>query len=314
MTETDRLLSEQNQDIFVEEKAPELHEQTPSKASIIKLIKYGGLKNSILLIFGLFGSLGVGVLMPLQMYVISKVIDTFVFPTDPASSSFDPTAFNQAILDNWMSSVNNICLQMVYFGLANGVCAFLMTGCLFLYSNFYGMKIRSMYLAALLRQDMAWYDEHQSGELTSKVSIDVQQIQDAVSNKLGYLVQTMSWTITALCLGFIYSWDVSLVILSFVPITFISSMFIGGSVGVLTKFSKEPTEAANTISEQCIGNIRTVHSLNQQNIFINKYIEFNNKNTKLFKIMGICIGSGVGMINLVTIASFSLGFVSFRFI
>lgn len=51
------------------------------------------------------------------------------------------------------------------------------------------LRIRKMYFNALVRQEMAWYDRHKTGALSSRISSDVPKIQEALGDKVGSFFQ-----------------------------------------------------------------------------------------------------------------------------
>ncbi|GAT98925.1 p-glycoprotein 2 putative [Entamoeba histolytica] len=154
--------------------------------TVRQLYRYANWLDLILLAVGIFGSIGCGVLTPCQMLVMGDMVDTFntndlmkAFPNQEAM--YDPKyyiPFNHEVTKTVADTINDLVLKMVCFAIGSGVGSFLMTFCFFVMSERQGIKIRMLYFRALLRQDAGWYDFHESGELTSRIASDVQQIQD----------------------------------------------------------------------------------------------------------------------------------------
>ena len=55
-------------------------------------------------------------------------------------------------------------------------------------------RVRSMLLAAILRQDIGWFDkeENNSGQLVSRLSTDAVAIRGAVGDQVGAVLQASS--------------------------------------------------------------------------------------------------------------------------
>ncbi|EDS89007.1 P-glycoprotein-2, putative [Entamoeba histolytica HM-1:IMSS] len=189
--------------------------------TVRQLYRYANWLDLILLAVGIFGSIGCGVLTPCQMLVMGDMVDTFntndlmkAFPNQEAM--YDPKyyiPFNHEVTKTVADTINDLVLKMVCFAIGSGVGSFLMTFCFFVMSERQGIKIRMLYFRALLRQDAGWYDFHESGELTSRIASDVQQIQDGMSQKFGIIFQTTTSFIAGYAIGFAKDWDLTLVII-----------------------------------------------------------------------------------------------------
>ncbi|BFU18176.1 p-glycoprotein [Entamoeba histolytica] len=281
------------------------------KVNIKELFRYAGVFEIILLIIGIIGSIGVGCLNPLLMILTGDVVDTFVngenFSKEGGSIKITTEEMNYEIMNSISDTINKLVLKMLYFAIGNMVAGFLQTICFFVLSEYQGIKIRSLYFKALLRQDPGWFDCHKTGELTSKIINDIQKIQDGMSLKFGRLFQTFSSFITGYLIGFIKCWDLTLVVLCMFPFIMVSMMGLGMSAGIFTMKSHKPFSEACSIAEQTIGNIRTVHSLTQERSFCESY------NTKIMETdkynikKSIGIGTGLGCMMFFIMSSNALG-------
>src|ERR1700712_4750600 len=87
-------------------------------------------------------------------------------------------------------------------------------------------KIRQRYLNALLRQNIGFFDNLGSGEVTTRITADTNSIQDGVSEKLGLTLNAAATFIAAFVIAFIRSWKLTLVLLSgVVSIVFAMGLF-----------------------------------------------------------------------------------------
>jgi ABC-type multidrug transport system fused ATPase/permease subunit len=67
-------------------------------------------------------------------------------------------------------------------------------------------KIKQAYLAALLRQDIAFLDNNPVGKIQTRIAEDMDLITDAMGEKFGEAVQTIVTFIAGLSVGFYLSW------------------------------------------------------------------------------------------------------------
>ncbi|ELP90275.1 P-glycoprotein, partial [Entamoeba invadens IP1] len=274
---------------------------------IRELFRYASVSDLLLLFTGILGSLAVGVLNPLLMLLTGKMVDNFVQSGSSTLPNIVSVEMNQKMLDTISSTANDLVLKMVYFSIGNMVAGFLQTFCFFVLSQRQGIKIRTLYFKALLRQDMEWYDFHEAGELTARISSDVQQIEDGMSSKFGVIFQTIAAFITGYAMGFALCWDLTLVILCMSPFTMMSMMGLGMSAGIFTKKSIQPFGEAGAIAEETIGNMRTVQALGKEEFFCKEYnekIEIH-ESYKVKKSIGI--GTGLGCMMFCIMASNALG-------
>ncbi|KAL7712658.1 ABC-type xenobiotic transporter [Entamoeba marina] len=278
--------------------------------SVIKLFRYSTWIDIILFVVGMIGSLAAGALQPMMMLVMGDMIDSFDmsgemdFSTYPLEQQY---LINEEIIDSVIDTINDLSLKLIYFSLGNMVAGFLSSFCFFVLSQRQGIKIRKLYFQALLRQDMGWYDFHESGELTARLASDVQDIQDGMSAKFGQIFQIITGFITGYAIGFAKSWDLTLVILSAAPFMLCSMLFLGISATVFTSKGQNAFGEAGTIAEETIGNMRTVQSLGKSKKFGEEYTQKIRIVDRFNVIRDHCIGIGLGFMMFFMFGSLALG-------
>ena len=78
--------------------------------------------------------------------------------------------------------------------------------------------IRTKFLEAVLRQDIAWYDTNTTSDFASKMTEDLNKIQDGIGEKMGMLVRFIVTFLGSLIYPYTQNWLVSLVISSVLPL------------------------------------------------------------------------------------------------
>ena len=79
-------------------------------------------------------------------------------------------------------------------------------------------RIRRQYLTALLRQEMAYFDTHDTGALLSRVVTDTNAIQLALSSKCPNLIHHGMAGVIGVIIGLIRGWQMALVVCATLPL------------------------------------------------------------------------------------------------
>jgi ATP-binding cassette subfamily B (MDR/TAP) protein 1 len=120
-------------------------------------------------------------------------------------------------------------------------------------------RIRSNYLKAILRQDIAFFDiETSTGEVIGRMAGDTVLIQEAIGEKVGKFQQLVSTFLGGFVVAFIRGWKLTLVMLAVLPALVLATTIMAR---LLSRLSSEGqrcyAEAGNTV-QQVVSSIRTV--------------------------------------------------------
>lgn len=134
-------------------------------------------------------------------------------------------------------------------------------------------RIRKMAFAAMLRQDMGWYDEDSNsvGALCARLSSDAGAVQGATGTRVGAVLQAASTLIIGIGISMYYTWKMTLVSVVSIPLVLAAVFFEARVMSGEGMQEKKKMEAATRIAVEAITNIRTVASLNKEELFFSKY-------------------------------------------
>ncbi|CAA0813219.1 ABC transporter B family member 11 [Striga hermonthica] len=203
--------------------------------------------------------------------------------------------------------VSKVSLKFVYLAVGAGFAAFSQVVCWMITGERQAVRIRNLYLRAILRQDMGYFDKETStGEIVERMSTDTTLIQDAIGEKIGKFLQLTATFCGGFMIAFIKGWLLTLVLLSAIPLLVISAALM---TVLFAKFSSRGHAAyseAALVVEQTIGAIRTVASFTGEKQAVAKYDKSLNKAYKAGVQEGLAAGLGSGIFMLVLFCSYAL--------
>lgn len=150
---------------------------------------------------------------------------------------------------------------MVYFATV----AFIYTG------EHMSQKIREQYLAAILRQNVAFFDKIGAGEITTRITADTNLIQEGISEKIGLTLTALATFFTAFIIGFIKSWKLTLILCSTVIAI---TLIMGLGTSFMIRYNKQSLASyaeGGTIVEEVISSIRNTTAFNTQDKLAKQY-------------------------------------------
>uniref|UniRef100_A0AAR2JTE7 ABC-type xenobiotic transporter n=1 Tax=Pygocentrus nattereri TaxID=42514 RepID=A0AAR2JTE7_PYGNA len=163
-------------------------------------------------------------------------------------------------------------------------------------------RIREKYFHAILHQQMAWFDTHPIGELNTRLTDDINTINDGLGDKICIFVQFFCRFITGIIIGFIYGWKLTLVILS------ISPLLAGSILASLTSKELSAYAKAGAVAEEILVAIRTVVAFNGQKKALEKY-ETNLVEAKKFGVKkAVTTNVSMGLTQFFIFATYALAF------
>jgi ATP-binding cassette, subfamily B (MDR/TAP), member 1 len=132
-------------------------------------------------------------------------------------------------------------------------------------------RMRSRYVQSLMRQELEWYDGESSGELTSRVSSDVDLVQAGIGDKVGSAIQFISTFAVGFVIAFIYSWQLTLIVLAVSPVLGICGFVFSKTATDAVGEGQTAYSAAGSIASEVLSLIKTVSAYGGQNEECRRY-------------------------------------------
>nr|XP_034309268.1 phosphatidylcholine translocator ABCB4 isoform X2 [Crassostrea gigas] len=135
------------------------------------------------------------------------------------------------------------------------------------------LRMRKLAFKSIVWQDISFFDNHENrvGALTTRLASDAALVQGATGTKIGQVLESLAVLTTALIVAFIYSWNLTLVILAFMPLMIGVGVVQSRLVAGFAKGDKKAMEEAGKICTEAIDNVRTVVSLTREKTFVDEY-------------------------------------------
>ncbi|KAE9609966.1 hypothetical protein Lal_00006438 [Lupinus albus] len=267
-------------------------EGSKKTVSFYKLFSFADSWDHLLMFIGTISAVANGISFPLMTIIIGDTIDAFG---------------GNANTTQVVHEVSKASLKFVYMGAGAFVAAFLQVSCWVITGERQAARIRGLYLKAILRQDVSFFDkETNSGEVVGRMSGDTVLIQDAMGEKVGKFIQYVAAFLGGFVIAFIKGWLLSFVLLSSVPpLVFGGYLMTFAFVKMASRGQAAYSEAA-TVVERTIGSIRTVASFTGEKQAIAQY---NRSLIKAYRIgvqEGVAAGFGLGSLRLFAYSSYGL--------
>ena len=183
------------------------------------------------------------------------------------------------------------------------VCAFVGSFCIFLkiwkldgLGSVITSKMRKKVFQKYLELHVGYFDinANSPGGLLTKLSIDTTQLSSLVLTIFGAIISTSGAIITALVIGFIYDWKLSLIICCFIQFIVTFTILMGNYRENGREGNKQIRIEAGSILSECVINTKTIFSINFQEHAIEIYRNILQKETKSHIKDSIMLGVLIG--------------------
>ncbi len=138
----------------------------------------------------------------------------------------------------------------------------------------------------LISQPMQFFSEHRVGELSSRLSADLSQIQDAISFTLAEFLRGVFTLVIGLISIFWISKELALVMLSIVPLVAVIAVVFGVRIRKMSRKAQDQLADSGTIVQETLQGISVVKAFSAELYELNRY----SKNIK--SVVDLAIKNG----------------------
>ncbi|RTG84118.1 ATP-binding cassette, subfamily B (MDR/TAP), member 1, partial [Schistosoma bovis] len=172
-------------------------------------------------------------------------------------------------------------------------------------------RLRSKVFESMLNQEIGWFDkpENQAGALTAKLANDAMKVTMISGSQLGFIIEAVALIAMSFVVSFIYSWQLTLLILAFYPLIVIGGFFqmrtLSGSSNI-----RNANEAMR-IAQEVTGSSYTVTAFTLEDYFFKRFesraVENLKNNLKTIFVNAIMYAIAESVLLFAVAAAYSLG-------
>ncbi|XP_062890531.1 ABC transporter B family member 1-like isoform X2 [Mobula hypostoma] len=203
------------------------------------------------------------------------------------------------VIDSAMESMEELDrMILILFGIYVGgaVCSFFRAYFFTLAGHRLVARLRKRLFGSIIKQEIAFFDENRTGELTNRLSSDTQIIQNTLTVNLSMLLRYTLQIIGSIVLMFVVSPALTGVLLASVPVVAIGGVLYGEFVKRLRKIFQDELAAVGSTAEETISNIRTVRTYCSEKKSEELYGKGIDESYQIGKKLALAEGSFSGLV------------------
>ena len=206
------------------------------------------------------------------------------------------------------SSLSRFTLYFVYLAIGEFVFIYLATVGFYYTGERIVRRLRLAYLEAIIRQNMAFFDILSIGEVTTRITSDMNLIHEGVTSKISLCLTAAATFIAAFVIAFAQYWKLALILTSAIVV-----MAATGTVGAViavgyTKQSLAFYRTGATIAEEAFGSIRHVTAFGIQEVLAQRHVSHVMSAEKASTKAGLAVAIMLGVMYGVPYLSYGLSF------
>ncbi|CAC5380496.1 ABCB1 [Mytilus coruscus] len=283
---------------------------------IFGLFKYAGNIDIVILLLGTLFAMGLGTCMPLNLLVYGKVANALIQYTNyinlqAIQNKTSMTYQKIAALEEY-SDVYGIAKDYAFWfsmiGVGAIITGFLAVTLWTLAAERQMKTIRQLFFKSVMRQEIGWFDTHESGELSTRFSEDMHVILDGMGDKVATMIQWVTTFIAAFIIAFISGWKLSLASVAFCPVLVVVGAFMTRWLQTISRKEAQSYASAGAVAEEVFLSIRTVMAFNGQTKECERYNEnLKDANSQAIR-KGIVTGLGQSVFWFFVYSAFAVAF------
>ncbi|KAI1143665.1 putative ABC multidrug transporter [Hypoxylon sp. FL0543] len=205
-----------------------------------------------LLLIGTVASIAAGIPFPLLGILFGQLLDDLDSATCATQQAISPWEYQAA--------VNQKVLLVMACALAQFALIYIYIVCWNLFGERLAHRLRERYFRSLLRQEVSFFDKLPAGEVSSRLSADINIIKSGTSEKVGVYMGSLAMFITSYIVAFIKNARLAGILVSLVPAFMLMSLVGGHFIGKFSGMASQHVASASSIALESLSNVMVVHA------------------------------------------------------
>ncbi|OAL73966.1 hypothetical protein A7D00_1994 [Trichophyton violaceum] len=222
--------------------------------------------------------------------------------------SFKRHAYDMEDSSRLSSSVSKFTLYYVYLGIAEFILIYVATVGFYYSGERITRNLRQAYLKAIIRQNIGFFDTLGPGEVTTRISGDMNVVQEGISSKISIFLTAIATFLSAIIISFLKNWKLALILLS-------TSILLGGAefVGAAFALNYSRENSASlakgaSAAEETFSSIQHVSAFGIQAAMAKRYQIHLNTAEKWGVKMRLSVSIMIGAVNALPYLTYALAF------
>ena len=169
------------------------------------------------------------------------------------------------------SNLSQYTLYYVYLAIAIFVVIYVSTVGFYYSGERIIRALRNAYLKAILRQNMAYFDTHSPGEISTRIMTDMNLVREGVTSKASIALTAVATSAAAFVISFIMYWKTALVLSPTFVVMIVIGLFGGAYAVKQHKRVMALSSQASSLAEEAIASMRLVSAFGIQEHMAGKY-------------------------------------------
>lgn len=182
-----------------------------------------------------------------------------------------PTDIKAAFSKIDMSNVNSIVLLLFVLFAIQAIFSFFRV---IIFTNVTENALRDIRRSAferLIFMPMDFFNQNKVGELTSRISSDITQVQETLRTTIAEFFRQIVTIVGSVVFLVVISWKLALIMVATVPVMAIIAVFFGRFIRKLSKQAQDFSAESNSIVEEALIGISNVKSFTNEWFVLRKY-------------------------------------------
>ncbi|KAG8000685.1 Bile salt export pump [Nibea albiflora] len=142
-----------------------------------------------------------------------------------------------------------------------------------------------------MRMEIGWFDCNSVGELNTRISDDINKINNAIADQMSIFIERISTFVFGFMVGFIGGWKLTLVVIAVSPLIGLAAGLMAMAVARLTGRELKAYAKAGAVADEVLSSIRTVAAFGGQE----KEAERYDGNLEEAQVWGVKKGTIIGL-------------------